>query len=159
MKRLAWILVVVAITPIRQVNAQTRPDFSGTWNAPGSSLRIRQDEKTLTVTAGTEIRIYNLDGSDSRFERRTDRGSSQLTAQVRWVGSALLITTTTRGSIGTWQDLEVYSLDYGPRLTVVQVGAQTTQPMMHTTTTTYTRPASASSNGPARLRADDALAR
>ena len=146
MKRLAWVVALLAITLSQHVSAQARPDFSGVWNAPGSSLTIRQDEKTLRITQGAETRLYNLDGSDSRFERRTDRGtSSQLTAQVRWVGSALVVTTTTVSSIGTWQDLEVYSLDYGPKLTVVEVGTQTTRPMMYTTTVTYTRPTSASS--------------
>ena len=144
MKRLAWILVV-AIALTQCLDAQARPDFSGAWNGAGASLTIKQDAKTLTVTTGVDTRTYNLDGSDSRFEKKTDRGTvSQLTAQVRWVGSALLITTTTVSSIGTWQDLEVYSLDYGPKLTVVQVGTQTTRPMMYTTTTTYTRSTSAS---------------
>jgi hypothetical protein len=145
MKRPAWILALVAIAFGQHVSAQARPDFSGVWNAPGSSVTIRQDEKTFSITQGTETRIYNLDGSDSRFERRSHRGtSSQLTAQARWVGSALVVTTTTVSSIGTWQDLEIYSLDYGPKLTVVEVGTQTTRPMMYTTTVTYARAGSGS---------------
>ena len=40
-------------------------------------------------------------------------------------------------TIGTWEDLQVYSLDYGPKLTVVHVGSQTTIPMMFTETKTY----------------------
>jgi len=138
MHRFARTLVVLAIAFSASVAAQTPPDFSGDWKTPGSSLTIRQDAKTLAVTTGGETRTYNLDGSDSRFERRSNRGTvSQLTAQAKWVGSALLVTTTTVSSIGTWQDLEVYSLDYGPKLTVVRVGTQTTRPMMYTTTTAY----------------------
>jgi hypothetical protein len=137
MHRFAWILAVITIAVTARVGAQARPDFSGTWGSP-ASLTIKQDARTLTVTTGGETRTYNLDGSDSRFERRSDRGTtSQLTSQATWVGSALVITTTTVSSIGTWEDLEVYSLDYGPKLTVVRVGTQTTRPMMYTTTTVY----------------------
>jgi hypothetical protein len=53
-----------------------------------------------------------------------------------------VVSTTTVRSIGALQDLEVYSMDYGPTLTVVKVGSQMTQGMMYTTTTTYTRAAS-----------------
>jgi len=137
MHRFAGILVIFVFALTGSVAAQARPDFSGTWGAP-DSLTIKQDARTLTVTTRGETRTYNLDGSDSRFERRSDSGTtSQLTAQAKWVGSALLITTTTVSSIGTWEDLEVYSLDYGPKLTVVRVGTQTTRPMMYTTTTVY----------------------
>ena len=133
MRRSAWLLVVVAITLGGRTAAQSRPDFSGTWSAPDSVLTIKQDAVTLTVSEGTDTRIYNLDGSE-----RTDRvGKSQLTAQARWVGSALVIATTTDSPIGKWQDLQVFSLDYGPKLSVVQVGAQMTQGMMYTTTKTY----------------------
>jgi hypothetical protein len=121
--------------------AQSRPDFSGTWNAPGSPLTItiRQDDRTLTIGQGPDARIYNLDGSDSHFQATGRIGVSQLTAHARWVGAALVIATTTVSPIGTWEDLEVYSLDYGSKLSVVQVGTQTTSPMMSTTVKTYTK--------------------
>jgi hypothetical protein len=119
LKRLAWLLIVAVSIPGGRANAQSRPDFSGTWTTPGSSpLTIKQDAKTLTVTEGAQTRTFNLDGSESRFGEKT--------AQARWVGGS------------NWQDLEVYSLDYGPKLTVVQVGTQTTHPMMYTTVNTYT---------------------
>jgi hypothetical protein len=112
MKRLAWMLVIVMIAIAARLEAQTLPDLSGEWTAPGASLTIRQDARTLVVISGADTTTYNLDGADSRFERRTDRGTvSQLTAQANWIGSALLITTATVRSLGSWQDLEVYSLD------------------------------------------------
>jgi hypothetical protein len=137
MKRLAWLFVVIAMTLGDGVTAQLRPDFSGTWTAPGSSLTIRHAGTTLTVIEGTETRNYNLDGSDRPVERIGRADSSKMTAQARWVGSALVIATTTVSSIGTWQDLEVYSMDYGPKLSVVQVGTQTTSTLMYTVTKTY----------------------
>jgi hypothetical protein len=133
MKRLIWLVILVAVTFVGRLTAQSRPDFSGTWTGPERSLTIRQDGATLTVGEGTETRIYNLDGSESRFFKN----DTKYTAWTRWVGSALVIATTTVSSIGTWEDLEVYSLDYGPKLTVVYVGTQTTRPMMFTQTKTY----------------------
>jgi hypothetical protein len=133
MNRVGLLLVVVACTLVGPVAAQSRPDFSGAWTAPDMSLAIRQNGTTMTVNEGGEVKTYNLDGSDSRFSK----GNTQYTARARWVGSALVIATTTVSSIGTWEDLEVYSLDYGPKLTVVYVGTQTTRPMMFTQTKTF----------------------
>jgi len=135
MKRLGCLLALIAVTVGGRLTAQqSRPDFSGAWTTPKSSLSIRQDATTLTVSEGTEARTYNLDGSDSRFSNA--RGT-QYTARTRWVGSALVISTTTVSQIGTWEDLQVYSMDYGPKLTVVNVFTQTTRPMMGTETRTY----------------------
>jgi hypothetical protein len=36
-----------------------------------------------------------------------------------------------------WVDLTVYSLDHGPKLSVVHVSTQATTPMMSTAVTTY----------------------
>jgi hypothetical protein len=117
-----------------------RPDFSGAWSGSGKLLTIQQNATTLAVTEGTQKRTYNLDGSESRFEgAATNQYRSQMTARTRWVGSALVIETTTVSSIGTWQDLEVYSVDYGPKLSVVQIGTQTTHPLMYTTVATFTK--------------------
>jgi len=133
MQRLVWLLILVAGPFVGSVTGQSRPDLSGTWTRPDSSLTIRQDAATLTVSQGTEVKIYNLDGSDSRF----GKGDTQYTARARWVGSALVVATTTVSPIGTWEDLDVYSLDYGPKLTVVSVGTQTRRPMMFTETRTF----------------------
>ena len=89
---------------------------------------------------GAEARTYNLDGSESRFEgAATNRYRSQMTARTRWIGSALVIATTSVSEIGTWEDLHVYSLDYGPTLTMVNVFTQTTRPLMGTETKAYHR--------------------
>jgi hypothetical protein len=121
------------------VTAQgNRPDFSGRWtSSSGLVLAVQQQGQTLTVTRNSQTSTYNLDGSPSQFEREGRNFRSTLTAQARWVGSALLVTTTTVSPIGTWQDLEVYSLDYSDTLNVVHVFTQTTAPFMGTTTSTY----------------------
>src|SRR5262245_43515744 len=102
MKRLAWLLVVVAVTSGGTSTAQSKgADLSGGLTAPASAITIQQNASVLTVTDGTDSRTYNLDGSDSRFAN----GSTQYTARVRWVGSALVISTVTASPIGTWEDL------------------------------------------------------
>lgn len=147
MKLRGWILLLVLIGSRRDF-AQAKPDFSGSWSAPGAALVIKQDSRTLTIGQDGETRTYSLDGFAHRLETAGRGGTSQVTSEARWIGSALLVTTRTVSGIGTWEDLEVYSLDYGPKLTVVRVTTQTTQPMMNTTTTTYT-PRSSAGN-PAR---------
>jgi hypothetical protein len=118
---------------VKPVTAQSRPDYAGTWAGTDGSLTIRQDEGTLAVSGGAVVKMYNLNGSDSRFAK----DDSQYTARARWVGSALVVAITTVSPIGTWEDVEVYSLDYGPKLTIVHVGTQTRRPMMFTQTRTY----------------------
>ena len=134
MKRVVLLLMLVAGAFAGPEAAQSRPDFSGSWIAPdAAALTIQQSGTTMTVTEGADVKTYNLDGSDRQFSK----GNTQYTARARWVGSALVVATTTVSSIGTWENLEVYSLDYGPKLTVVYVGTQTTRPMMYTKTKTF----------------------
>jgi hypothetical protein len=134
MKRLVLVLILAAGSLGNPVTAvQSRPDFSGAWTGPAGSLTIQQNEGTLTVSEGADVRTLNLDGSAGRFAK----GDTQYTARTRWVGSALVVSITTASPVGTWEDLEVYSLDYGPTLTVVYVGTQTRRPMMFTQTRTY----------------------
>ena len=135
MKHGLCILALAAATSAGSLSAQSRPDFSGTWAATDSLITIRQDGRVLTVHEGNDVLIYNLDGSQSRFAR----GGTQYTARTRWVGNALVVTLTTEGAIGAWEDLHVYSLDHGPKLNVVHVGTQSTRPMMFTQTKAYTR--------------------
>jgi hypothetical protein len=142
MRRVGWLLLFVALTCGGLVSAQSRPDFSGAWTAPGKSISIKQDAATITVGDGRDARIYNLNGSESRF----DVGRSQMTARGRWAGSAFVVEVTTVSPIGTWTDVEVYSMDYGQKLSVVQVRTQTTAPMMYTTVDTYSKIGSTARN-------------
>jgi hypothetical protein len=153
MKRAVWlaVLLVVLTGSARNPAAQARrPDFSGSWRlvaSPGSvgpstggsspTLLIVQNDTTLTVTAGEQTRAYNLDGSDAQNLAVSRNFNSALTSQARWIGAALTIATTSVTPMGTWQDLDVYSLDYGPKLVVVTVGTATTLPYMGTTIGVY----------------------
>ena len=135
MKRVLCVLAITAAMLTESPSAQSRPDFSGAWAATDSLITIRQDGRVLTVHEGHDVLVYNLDGSESRFAR----GGTQFTARTRWVGNALVVTLTTEGAIGAWEDLHVYSLDHGPKLNVVHVGTQSTRPMMFTQTKTYSK--------------------
>jgi hypothetical protein len=110
----------------------------GIWLGDDSAIVVKAGGGTLTVSHSGDSglsRIYNLDGSESRF---TDRdGRVQYIARPKWVGSALVVALATDGPSGTWEDLFVYSLDHGPKLTLVHVGTQATAPMMFTQTKTY----------------------
>ena len=135
MKRLACILVFTALSFGGDAAAQARPDFSGTWAAIDSLITVRQDGRVMTISEGTDVRVFNLDGSESRFAK----DGTQYTARARWVGNALVVAITTEGRIGNWEDLQVFSLDHGPKLNVVYVGTQSTSPMMFTQTRTYAK--------------------
>lgn len=137
---LVGVAAILGVLNQGRMTAQERPDFSGTWtSSSGPALAIKQSGQTLTVSTGAETQAINLDGSESQTRRQGRSFDYTQTSQARWVGSALLITRTTVSPIGTWQDLDVYSLDYGNKLTVVRIWTQTTAPMMGTTTSAYTR--------------------
>jgi hypothetical protein len=133
MKRVLCILAMAAAASAGSLAAQSRPDFSGTWAATDSLITVRQDGRVMTVSEDTDVRVFNLDGSESRFAK----DGTQYTARARWVGNALVVAITTEGRIGHWEDLQVFSLDHGPKLNVVYVGTQSTSPMMFTQTRTY----------------------
>jgi hypothetical protein len=142
MTRLAWVVAVVGIVISGRVSAQTRPDFSGVWVGSDKSMVLQQTGSTLTVNEGTQRKAYNLDGSESRFQF----GRSEMTAQARWFGSALVVSIATVSPIGEWETVEVYSLDYGPKLSVVEVGSQTTRGVMYTNVKTYAKTTSSARN-------------
>jgi hypothetical protein len=134
-KRLACILAFTALSSGGAEAAQARPDFSGTWAAIDSLITVRQDGRVMMVSEGPDVRVFNLDGSESRFAK----DGTQYTARARWVGNALTVAITTEGRIGNWEDLQVFSLDHGPKLNVVYVGTQSTRLMMFTQTRTYAK--------------------
>jgi hypothetical protein len=141
MTRLACVVALGVLLGVAEpASAQAIPNLSGTWTqSNGEPLTIAQSGSTLTVTEGGQPRPYNLDGMETKFERVTPRFTESLTAQAHWVSSALVVTITTVSPIGTWQDIEVYSVDYGGKLNRVKVSSAKTQPMMATTTQTYAK--------------------
>ena len=74
-------------------------------------MTIQQTGQTLTVSIGSDSQTVNLTGAETQAERQGRNFAYTETSQARWVGSALVVTKTTVSPIGTWQDLDVFSLD------------------------------------------------
>jgi len=152
-----WVSPAVALSAVLftgPVSASPPPDFSGTWTlvsaVPGPPTgplgrggTIAQDASSVTFTASGQSASYRLDKPETQTERTTVRGETwTLTSQVRWVEHALLVITTTRSPIGTWQDLATYALDGHGNLTVVVLAtpkSESDEPAMITTVMTYRR--------------------
>jgi hypothetical protein len=135
-----------------QVSAQQRPNFAGRWvlvsdtaayvDGPlGREGTVTQDERSVTFTSGTRSVTYRLDRPETVNTTTTVRGDSwTLVSQVRWVQHALLVTTTTRSPIGTWEDMMVCSLDGRGNLNIVVLSTpKDWHAAMITTLLTYRR--------------------
>jgi hypothetical protein len=143
------VVAVFALLPI-SMSAQQRPNFAGTWvlvsdtaayvDGPlGHEGTITQDESSVTFTSGARSLTYRLDQPETVNTTATVRGDLwTLTSQVRWVQHALLVTTTTRSPIGTWEDMTVCSLDgHGNLNIVVLATSKSQQAAMGTILLTY----------------------
>jgi hypothetical protein len=111
------------------------------------TLRIVQDASRLLVTQ-TRGRLehkleYRLDGSDSRNETRTVTGEKWMhLSRARWVGAAVVITTTTtRESTGrSWDWMSTYFLSSDDNLSVATLDAVlTSDQVMDLRTVVFTR--------------------
>lgn len=132
-------------------SAAERPNFSGRWIGAGSavSFTIEQNDSTVTITyppgvvEGRRL-VFNLDGSETRNTTRTVTGETWThVSRARWVTSALLIvTTTTRENIGSWDWMAIYSFtaDSNRNLSVTTVDAAlSSADVMATETRIYRR--------------------
>lgn len=129
MNRLACLFVMTTLALTGSASAQSFPNFSGTWTGRGGSLAIQQDAKALTVGEGTDTRVYTLDGSESRFVI----GRNQAIARAHWAGTALVVEVTTISPIANWTSVEVYSMNDGQELSVIQVRPQMARTIVQTT--------------------------
>ena len=111
-------LLLIALTiPVSAAQAQTKPDFSGTWklsatappNYPGSAgwgvpspmIVVKQSPAEVTIQSGQYGQtpmsvVYKLDGSDTIWEAPsiTQSGSSAVVkwrTKARWDGNKLIL--------------------------------------------------------------------
>lgn len=99
----ALVAGIVLTQPITVIAGQTakRPSFSGTWiiqppsKGAGEELVVKQDEKTLSVTAKARTRTYQLNGMESRQTTSTRIGDVAMASRAGWEGANIVITTTT----------------------------------------------------------------
>jgi hypothetical protein len=116
MKRLVLTALVMAVVLPFSAIAQSKPDFSGTWNLDASqsdmgrggrggrggggaaSITIKQTATTLTIESqgrgGTQTLTYKLDGSESTNEMPGRGGATTATSKAHWDGAKLIVETT-----------------------------------------------------------------
>jgi hypothetical protein len=132
--------------------AQSKPNFTGTWQILESSakdaqahLMIAQDGSAFVVTdtgadGSPEKLTYRLDGSDSANKHKdSNRKTLDQVSQAKWVNAAIVIATTINDDHGgTWEGMQVYSLNPEGRLSVTTFdGILTNATLMATTTRLY----------------------
>jgi hypothetical protein len=152
MKKIALLVVVLAVAIAGLAVAQGKPDFSGKWApkvdpnaAPpaggggrgggmgGGPMTITQTAAELkmerTMGENTMVTIYKLDGTES--VNKTQRGESKSTA--KFDGGKLLIKTVAEGPNGPTETTATWSLSAdGKELTMVTTTARGERTMTYT---------------------------
>ena len=144
MKKIALLVVVLAVAIAGLAVAQGKPDFSGKWApkvdpnaAPpaggggrgggmgGGPMTIKQTATELTQETvrgeNTMTTVYKLDGTES--VNKTQRGESKSVA--KWDGAKLVIKTSMEGPNGVTETTATWSLSAdGKELTILRVTAR-----------------------------------
>ena len=143
MKKIALLVLVMAVAVAGLTFAQARPDFSGKWApkeaaAPAGGgmagpVTIKQSASELTqertVGDNTMTTVYKLDGTES--VNKTQRGESRSTA--KFDGGKLVIKTTMEGPNGATETTATWSLSAdGRELTIVSASARGERTMVYT---------------------------
>jgi hypothetical protein len=147
MKQLVALTMMAALVIPFPVQAQAKPDFSGTWTLDPQRSTLPQGRggrggggrgggrgmagPIVIKQTASEIVIgdaaYKLDGSESVNQVQGRGGMQQVTSKARWDGAKLVIESTREiqgFSIGT---KEVRSLDAGGKEMVVEMTTSTPQ--------------------------------
>ncbi len=140
MKKIALLVVVMALAVTGLSFAQARPDFSGKWApkvdaaAPpagggrgggmGGPMTVKQSATELiqerTMGENTMTTVYKLDGTES--VNKTQRGESKSTA--KFDGVKLVIKTVSEGPNGTMETTATWSLSADGRELTIVTGSQ-----------------------------------
>ncbi len=150
MKKIALLVVVLAVAIAGLAVAQGKPDFSGKWApkvdpnaAPagggggrgggGGPMTVKQTAATLTQerTMGetTMSTVYKLDGTESI--NTTQRGESKSVA--KWDGAKLVVKTVSEGQAGPQEATATWSLSAdGKELTILSVTARGERSVVYT---------------------------
>jgi hypothetical protein len=153
MKKIALLVVVLAVAIAGLAVAQPKPDFSGKWApkvdpnaAPpagggggrgggmgGGPMTVKQTAAELTQerTMGETVMstVYKLDGTET--VNKTQRGESKSVA--KWDGAKLVIKTVSEGANGPQETSATWSLSAdGKELTILNVTARGERSMVYT---------------------------
>jgi pectate lyase len=152
MKKIAFLVLAMAVVVTGMSFAQAKPDFSGKWapkvdaNAPAppaggggrgggmaGPMTIKQTATELTTerTMGenTMSTVYKLDGTES--VNKTQRGESKSTA--KFDGAKLVIKTVSEGPNGPNEQTATWTLSAdGKELTMVTASARGDRTVVYT---------------------------
>jgi hypothetical protein len=150
MKKIALLVVVLAVAIAGLAVAQGKPDFSGKWApkvdpnaAPpaggggrgggGGPMTVKQTAATLTQerTMGETVMssVYKLDGTES--VNTSQRGESKSVA--KFDGAKLVIKTVSEGQNGPQETTATWSLSAdGKELTILSVTARGERSVVYT---------------------------
>jgi hypothetical protein len=115
-----WLLTVLLFATPFSIQAQKRPDFSGTWVAispgdDGFEQTVNQTTKTLEVRGGPQGGqkvVFNLDGSESRNQHDLQGHVIVRVSRASWKGEQLTITSSTTFPDGSKSEsVDTWSLD------------------------------------------------
>jgi len=144
MKKIALLVVVLAVAIAGLAVAQGKPDFSGKWApkvdpnaAPpaggggrgggmgGGPMTIKQTATELTQETvrgeNTMTTVYKLDGTESV----NAQGQGQAKSTAKWDGAKLVIKTVAEGPNGPTETTATWSLSAdGKELTILRVTAR-----------------------------------
>ncbi len=150
MKKIALLVVVLAVAIAAVAVAQGKPDFSGKWApkvdpnaAPpagggggrggGGPMAVKQTATELTQerTMGETVMstVYKLDGTES--VNKTQRGESKSIA--KFDGAKLVVKTVAEGPNGPTETTATWSLSAdGKELTILNVTARGERSVVYT---------------------------
>lgn len=149
MKKIALLVLVMAVAVASLSFAQAKPDFSGKWApkvdaaAPPAGggrgggmagpITIKQTAAELTqertMGENTMTTVYKLDGTES--VNKTQRGESKSTA--KFDGAKLVIKTTMEGPNGATETTATWSLSAdGKELTIATTTSRGERTMVYT---------------------------
>ena len=144
MKKIALLVVVLAVAIAGLAVAQGKPDFSGKWApkvdpnaAPpaggggrgggmgGGPMTIKQTATELTQETvrgeNTMTTVYKLDGTESV----NAQGQGQAKSTAKWDGAKLVVKTSMEGPNGVTETTATWSLSAdGKELTILRVTAR-----------------------------------
>ena len=126
---------------VEDPNAPVPAGRGGGRGGLGRDVTITQDANTLTITrttqAGEMKSVYNLNGSDSKNTMTMGGNAVDQISQAKWVGSKLVIHTSTTFNGNARESTMTLSTDQAGNLVVESTNPGRGGGAPVTTTTTY----------------------
>ena len=119
------VTIVAVVILAAGLDAQSRPNFSGTWVAanppkpPAREYVVKHDDKTLTSPLGRRVVVYQLDGTEQQSQVPFNGDVIRVSTRAAWEKDRIVITIHTAYPTGMKTVIrETWSLDTQGRLIV-----------------------------------------